>query len=200
MDHRHSGQVVEVYESNALGRITTQQPFSRQNSITGRYKWDLWLSKSTNTFLSMLDRVWLTKCFINCNNSSPCIQPDLFTVPIHPVGPPLKKWCWNLTRGKINIVGMALPVVFIAKHIITKTSRSANVIAPICFLPLVATILDGAWTVVMPVSSMLLIRWASTAVPQLGLVGPWCKKCYGAPVPVYYICTCTLAPSTYSEN
>ncbi|KAE9521516.1 hypothetical protein AGLY_018072 [Aphis glycines] len=64
------------------------------------------------------------------NNSGPCIHPDLLAVPTHPA-------------GKTNIGGIAQPVPLTAIHIVTKTPRSADVIAPICFFPLVATTLDA---------------------------------------------------------
>jgi len=64
-----------------------------------------------------------------------------------------------LTLGKTNIGGIAQPVPLTAIHIVTEMPRSADVIAPICFSPFIATILDGIWVriVVTPVSSIGII-------------------------------------------
>ena len=93
------------------------------------------------------------KCFKYIMKSASCIHPVRLAVPIQPVGPSRTKWGLKWTCGKMNIGGMVFPIAFPVPAIVTSVPRSAEVRAPTCFSPRLATILSGVWTVVIPVSS-----------------------------------------------
>ena len=65
---------------------------------------------------------------------------------------PMEKYLGNTKNG-----GIELPKAETAQVTVTSCPLSWEVIAPTCFLPLVATILSGRCTVVTPVSSMFQI-------------------------------------------
>ena len=59
------------------------------------------------------------------------------------------------TRGKTKIGGMVFHVALMYAYIVTRTPRSADVICPTCFVPVLAITLSGVRTVVIPDSSRL---------------------------------------------
>ena len=63
------------------------------------------------------------------------------------------KWSLKFFRGKMSRGGTVFPVALTAAHIVISWPRSADVSAPVCFIPFGATMLLGFWTVVTPVSS-----------------------------------------------
>jgi len=98
---------------------------------------------------------FLQKCLINIKKSSPVIQPDELALSIDPTGLLVKNQGFIFFRGKMNIGGTVFPIALTANATVTSVPLSPDVIAPTCFLPFTAIILDGRCTVVTPVSSTL---------------------------------------------
>lgn len=108
-------------------------------------------------------------CFMKCckytRKFSVVIHPDLLQHPMDPGGPPSTNLSWYLTRGKINIGGMAWPRASIVQQRLTRTHLLALVTAPTCLDRLNAIIFPGFCPVVRPVSSTFYIVWFKVKPP-----------------------------------
>lgn len=56
--------------------------FSLQKSVVGKYRWLSWLSSSGRILLSSAGLACFAKRFIDVRNSSLCVHPVTFPVPV----------------------------------------------------------------------------------------------------------------------
>ena len=82
-------------------------------------------------------------------------------MPAEPTGAPLRKWSGNVTLGNTKKGGRLWPTAETAAHTVTSVHRSADTSIPTCLAPVVATLLFGFCTIVIPVSSTFHISLAS---------------------------------------